>query len=220
MGSLVIHPTMYTALVCLLGILGTTLGGARYTRDTEGCNQEELMVEVEQCTSMAYTTYTSAWAKGDDGTKADFYARKSCNYITETIEECSDLFKDCMDEEYTNSLKNIEDNIESWDPTKCPAVQRHNDRLNAAEAAKDTKDDTTPDVEKTAEENENAEKEKGAEDNNTAEQEQSTGEENQKPTASATSLAVSIFSTLGFALLVNFFFCFYYPSALCKQNKS
>merc|ERR1712168_1357504 len=205
MGSLVIHPTMYTALVCILGILGTTLGGSRYTRDTEGCNQEELMVEVQQCTTMAYTTYTSAWAKGDDGTKADFYARKSCNYITETIEECSDLFKGCMDEDqlnsykdeqYKNALGNIETNIESWDATKCPAVQRHNDRLNAAEAAKDTKDDNTP------------------------EQEQSTGEENQKPTASATSLAVSIFSTLAFALLVNFFFCFYYPSALCKQNKS
>merc|ERR1712168_1203820 len=205
MGSLVIHPTMYTALVCILGILGTTLGGARYSRDTEGCNQEELMVEVQQCTTMAYTTYTSAWAKGDDGTKADFYARKSCNYITETIEECSDLFKGCMDEDqlnsykdeqYKNALGNIETNIESWDATKCPAVQRHNDRLNAAEAAKDT------------------------EDNNTPEQEQSTGEENQKPTASATSLAVSIFSTLAFALLVNFFFCFYYPSALCKQNKS
>merc|ERR1711931_256396 len=101
------------------------------------------------------------------------------------------------DEQYKNALGNIETNIESWDATKCPAVQRHNDRLNAAEAAKDTKDDT-PDVEKPAVENENAEKDKGAEDNNTAEQEQSTGEENQKPTASATSLAVSIFSTLAF----------------------
>merc|ERR1712168_1476384 len=210
MGSLVIHPTMYTALVCILGILGTTLGGTRYTRDTEGCNQEELMVEVQQCTTMAYTTYTSAWAKGDDGTKADFYARKSCNYITETIEECSDLFKGRMDEDqlnsykdeqYKNALGNIETNIESWDATKCPAVQRHNDRLNAAEAAKDTKDATT-DVEKAAEETENTVEDQGAGDNNTAEQEQSTGEENQQPTASATSLAVSIFSTLAFALLI------------------
>merc|ERR1712212_23682 len=209
MGSPVIHPTMYTTLVCILGILGTTLGGARYTRDTEGCNQEELMVEVTQCSTLAHETYMSAWVKGDDGTKADFYARKSCNYITEAIEDCSDLFKHCMDEEqldsfkdeqYKGALANIEANIETWDSTKCPAVQRHNDRLNAAEAEKGTEDENTPD--KTAEENKDAEKEKGAEDNNAAEQEQSTGEENQEPTASATSLAVSIFSTLVFALLI------------------
>merc|ERR1712002_341058 len=209
MGSPVIHPTMYTTLVCILGILGTTLGGARYTRDTEGCNQEEIMVEVEQCSTLAHTNYMSAWGKGDDGTKADFYARKSCNYITEAIEDCSDLFKHCMDEEqldsfkdeqYKGALANIEANIESWDSTKCPAVQRHNDRLNAAEAEKGTEDENTPD--KTAEENKDAEENKGAEDNNAAEQEQSTGEENQEPTASATSLAVSIFSTLIFALLI------------------
>merc|ERR1712212_1125261 len=207
MGSPVIHPTMYTTLVCILGILGTTLGGARYTRDTEGCNQEEIMVEVQQCSTLAHETYMSAWAKGDDGTKADFYARKSCNYITEAIEDCSDLLKHCMDEEqldsfkdeqYKGALANIEANIETWDSTKCPAVQRHNDRLNAAE--KGTEDENTPD--KTAEENKDAEKEKGAEDNNAAEQEQSTGEENQEPTASATSLAVSILSTLIFALLI------------------
>merc|ERR1712055_830901 len=176
MGSPVIHPSMYTILVCILGKLGTTLGGARYTRDTEGCNQEELLVEVTQCATMAHNTYTSAWAKGDDGTKADFYARKSCNYITEAIEDCSDLFKHCMDEEqldsfkdeqYKGALANIEANIETWDSTKCPAVQRHTDRLNAA------------DVDKGAEED------KGAGDNNTAEREQSTGEEIQEPTASA-----------------------------------
>jgi len=196
---------MYTILVCILGILGTTLGGARYTRDTEGCNQEELLVEVEQCATIAYTTYTSAWAKGDDGTKADFYARKSCNYITETIEDCNDILEDCMDEaqlnsykdeQYKNALENIEANIESWDSSKCPAVQRHNDRLIAAEAEKGTEEENTPDADETAE------KDKGAEDNNAGEQEQSTGEENQEPTASATSLAVSIFSTLVLALLI------------------
>ena len=44
---------MYTILVCVLGILGTTIGGARYTRDTEAdsCNQEELLEEVEKCAS-------------------------------------------------------------------------------------------------------------------------------------------------------------------------
>jgi len=211
MGSPVIHPTMYTILVCILGILGTTLGGARYTRDTEGCNQEELMVEVQQCSTLAHTTYTSAWAKGDDGTKADFYARKSCNYITEAIEDCSDLLKHCMDQEqldsfkdeqYKGALANIEANIETWDSTKCPAVQRHNDRLNAADAEKGTDDENTPNEETTAEQNKDAEEDKIAEDNNAAEQEQSTGEENQEPTASATSLAVSILSTLIFALLI------------------
>merc|ERR1711909_194713 len=104
-------------------------------------------------------------------------------------EDCNDILEDCMDgaqlnsykdEQYKNALENIEANIESWDSSKCPAVQRHNDRLIAAEAEKD----------------------KGAEDNNAGEQEQSTGEENQEPTASATSLAVSIFSTLVLALLI------------------
>merc|ERR1711942_331117 len=136
---------MYTILVCVLGILGTTIGGARYTRDTEAesCNQEELLEEVEKCASSAYTTYTSAWAKGDDGTKADFYARKSCTYITETVEVCGgEILKDCMeeelltsymDEQYKNTLGNVLDNVENWDSDKCPVVKRHIDRLNAAE---------------------------------------------------------------------------------------
>merc|ERR1712179_545549 len=160
---------MYTVLVCILGILATTLGGARYTRDTGGCNQEELLVEVEQCASMAHTTYREAWAKGDDGTKADFYARKSCNYITETIEDCSDILKHCMDEEqlnsykdeqYKNALENVEANIETWDSSKCPAVQRHKDRLIAAEAEKGTEDENTPAADENAEENKDAEKAK------------------------------------------------------------
>merc|ERR1711970_341888 len=129
---------------------------------------------------MAYTTYLAAWEKGDDGTKADFSARKACNYITETIEDCSNILTDCMDEEqmhrykdeqYENALGNIEATIENWDSKKCPAVQRHIDRLNAAEAEKDTDED------------------KDAEDNSAAEQDQLKEEE--ESAASATSLAVS-----------------------------
>jgi len=207
---------MYTILVCVLGILGTTIGGARYTRDTEAesCNQEELLEEVEKCASSAYATYTSAWAKGDDGSKADFYARKSCNYITETIEDCSDILKDCMDEEqldsykdeqYKNALGNIQANIESWDSDKCPAVKRHNDRLSASETEKASEDAITSDEDKATEED------KVAEGDNASEQEQSTGEENQEesagedneePTAGATSLTVSILSTLVLAWLL------------------
>ena len=77
--------------------------------------------------------------------------------------------------------------------------RRHNDRLNAADAEKGTEDDITPNEDLT---DKDAEEDKIAEDNNTAEQEQSTGEETQELTASATSLAVSIFSTFVFALLI------------------
>merc|ERR1711970_204468 len=136
---------------------------------------------------MAYTTYLAAWEKGDDGTKSDYFARKSCNYITETIEDCSNILTDCMDEEqmhrykdeqYKNALGNIEATIENWDSKKCPAAQRHIDRLNAAEAEKDTDEDKT------------AEEIKDAEDNSAAEQDQLKEEE--ESAASATSLAVSI----------------------------
>ena len=48
------------------------------------------------------------------------------------MQDCSDILKDCMDEEqldsykdeqYKNALGNIQANIESWDSDKCPAVK-------------------------------------------------------------------------------------------------
>ena len=48
------------------------------------------------------------------------------------LQDCSNILTDCMDEEqmhsykdeqYKNALENIEANIESWDSSKCPAVQ-------------------------------------------------------------------------------------------------
>ena len=100
----------------------------------------------------AHTEYSTAWNKGSDGPKKDFYARKSCNYITRTIEvilidsyciikkkilktvlkECSDKLKDCMNEEeltayknyqYDGVLETVQASAPNWDSEKCPAVK-------------------------------------------------------------------------------------------------
>merc|ERR1711908_188199 len=40
-----------------------------------------------ECTTKAYADYQAAWAAGDDG-RPDWVARKTCNYLTGSIEDC------------------------------------------------------------------------------------------------------------------------------------
>merc|ERR1712179_895510 len=48
---------------------------------------EEKQEEVQKCQADAYQEYMAAFKAGDDG-RPDWMARKSCNYITATIEKC------------------------------------------------------------------------------------------------------------------------------------
>merc|ERR1712055_806737 len=40
-----------------------------------------------ECTTKAYADYQAEWAAGDDG-RPDWVARKTCNYLTGSIEDC------------------------------------------------------------------------------------------------------------------------------------
>jgi len=123
------------SFIVFIGIIGGTIGGTRHTRDTEGCDPTEVMDEVKECNENAHHEYTTQWQKGSDGTKADFYARKSCNYITEVM-ECNGKLACFLDEEqlkqnqaeqFESVLKNVQENIPNWDSTKCPAAKAHID---------------------------------------------------------------------------------------------
>jgi len=93
----------------------------------------------EQCTDRAYRDYQAVWLKGDDG-RPDWVARKTCNYITDSIDVCGDgdLKEGCMTQEEVNkrkdyqigiSLKKIKGTVKSWDSSKCPPVKQYLIRL-------------------------------------------------------------------------------------------
>jgi len=106
----------------------------RYKRDA--C--QTTMDNFNQCTDRAYQNYKEAFQGGDDG-RPDWMARKSCNYLTEAVEDCSaSLVGDCYDEDEVivmkdKQLKNVmlvmEQSVEEWDTQKCPAIKAHIDRV-------------------------------------------------------------------------------------------
>merc|ERR1711864_69999 len=83
----------------------------------------------------------AATKAGEDG-KPDFRARKSCNYLTDAVEDCGNkLIGDCNTEEQVNKMKdnqirsvllNLQSSVQAWDSSKCPTVQAHIDRMKAA----------------------------------------------------------------------------------------
>jgi len=131
-----------TIIVCL-GLLGTTMGGTRYTRDTtEECKKAQA--EFDDCTKKAWTEYQKEFQKGDDKKKPDWMARKACNYMTESVEVCGNkLVGTCHTQEEVNKqkdeqlkevLEQVKKGIPTWNSDKCPAMKDHLDRLAAAEA--------------------------------------------------------------------------------------
>jgi len=129
-------------IVYLLGIIAGTMGGTRFTRETQECTQAK--VDFEVCTKQAYEEYKAAFEKGDDRKKPDWLARKSCNYLTQSVETCGNkLVGVCKseeevtkekDEQLKHALVKVKQNIPTWDSNKCPAMKEHEDRLSAAEA--------------------------------------------------------------------------------------
>merc|ERR1719209_1165616 len=110
----------------------------------------------------------AAFKAGDDG-RPDWMARKSCNYITATIEECTNqLVGDCATEEEVNDmkdgqmeglLKQLSETIQEWDSEKCPAIKAYMDRNPAAED-----DEVAASVDTAAEETDNGSAEDSSDD--------------------------------------------------------
>merc|ERR1719376_109223 len=134
--------SVHTILVCI-AILGST------TVITKGSSQcTEANERFKECTNKAYENFMKVFRKGDDGKKPDWLARKSCNYLTESVETCGDkqvgvcFTQDEVDkkkdEQLKTALEQIKTNIPAWDSKKCPAMKAHLDRLAAAAAASAT----------------------------------------------------------------------------------
>jgi len=151
--------------------------------------------ELEACRLGAYEEYKEAFAAGDDG-RPDWLARKSCNYMTKTIEECSEgMVGECMTEEEVNEMKDhqlkgileqLSATINEWDSQKCPAMKAHLDRTNAAEEEEETPasvDSAAQEKEEEKEEEKDEEKEEeGEEENDTgASEETPDTSENETP---------------------------------------
>merc|ERR1711909_68347 len=123
---------------------------------------EEKQEEVQKCQADAYQEYMAAFKAGDDG-RPDWMARKSCNYITATIEECTNqLVGDCATEEDVIDMKDgqmggileqLSDTIQEWDSEKCPAIKAYLERNPAAEA-EDTQEEVAASVDTAAQEKE------------------------------------------------------------------
>merc|ERR1712212_1139899 len=128
---------------------------------------EEIRDEVQNCQTGAYKEYKTAISAGEDG-RPDWMARKSCNYITATIEECTNqLVGDCATEEEVNNMKDgqleglleqLSDTIEEWDSEKCPAIKAYMDR-NPVEDEEETQEEVAASVDTAAQEKEEEEEE-------------------------------------------------------------
>merc|ERR1712212_1191172 len=158
------------ARLCLLALLvlstifnNSSANTLRAERDA--C--EEIRDEVQNCQTGAYQEYRTAITAGEDG-RPDWMARKSCNYITATIEECTNqLVGDCASEEEVNDMKDgqleglleqLSDTIEEWDSEKCPAIKAYMDR-NPVEDEEETQEEVAASVDTAAQEKEEEEEE-------------------------------------------------------------
>jgi len=150
--------------LCLLALvvfsaLTDTSEGSTIRVERDAC--DDLIEAFQVCTTKAYTDYTEAIAAGDDG-RADWFARKSCNYVTAAVEDCGNtLIGECMTEEEVNTEKDRQivsvleglSSNEEWDSEKCPPVKAHLVRTNPVENGEDGDSDSTTDESKSEESN-------------------------------------------------------------------
>merc|ERR1712126_143707 len=113
-------------------------------------NCSEARREFNACKKQAYETYTQNFVRGDDGRKPDFMARKSCNFLTDSVEDCTTILISChteeeviqdKDKQMKEALKQVNNFVPNWDSQKCPAAKAHLDRMIAAEARERAKEE-------------------------------------------------------------------------------
>merc|ERR1719481_2163834 len=104
---------------------------------------------------------------GEDG-RPDWFARKNCNYLTATIEDCyGKMIGDCATEEEVNEMRDqtlpgvlgqLSESNEEWDSEKCPVVKSHLERVK-----EETAEDDDAQVESAAQKEEENEEEEAEE---------------------------------------------------------
>merc|ERR1711892_412452 len=128
--------------LCLLALVALSVfsdfsEGSTIRVERDAC--EAVHAEFDTCNANAYEEYKEKFTAGDDG-RPDWMARKSCNYMTASVEDCGNaMIGDCFTEEEVNEMKDgqfegildqLEMSIEEWDSDKCPAVKAYADRVS------------------------------------------------------------------------------------------
>jgi len=103
--------------------------------EEKSCSQ--VTTDYNKCTKEALKDHMAAIGRGYDG-RPDWVARKTCNYMTAAVEDCTMiLIGPCNTEEEVTRMKDYQfqgilnqlaTNVEEWDSAKCPAVKAHVDR--------------------------------------------------------------------------------------------
>jgi len=97
------------------------------------CSQADR--DFTQCHAEAYKTYQTELAAGGDG-RIDFVERKTCNWITDTFQNCHDAMVEtrCKTHYELNSmvdvglhgiLTNLAATQPAWDSSLCPVASAH-----------------------------------------------------------------------------------------------
>jgi len=97
------------------------------------CSQADR--DFTQCHAEAYQTYKTELAAGGDG-RIDFVERKTCNWITDTFQNCHDAMVEtrCKTHYELNSmvdvglhgiLTNLAATQPAWDSSLCPVASAH-----------------------------------------------------------------------------------------------
>merc|ERR1712123_456253 len=160
--------------LCLLALVALSVfsdfsEGSTIRVERDAC--EAVHAEFDTCNANAYEEYKEKFTAGDDG-RPDWMARKSCNYMTASVEDCGNaMIGDCFTEEEVNEMKDgqfegilgqLEMSIEEWDSDKCPAVKAYADRVSEDTEEEETEEEAV-EVESGAQEEEEADETDGEE---------------------------------------------------------
>merc|ERR1711892_435906 len=151
--------------LCLLALVALSVfsdfsEGSTIRVERDAC--EAVQAEFDTCNANAYEEYKEKFTAGDDG-RPDWMARKSCNYMTASVEDCGNaMIGDCFTEEEVNKMKDgqfegilgqLEMSIEEGDSDKCPAVKAYADRGSGDTEEEETEEEAV-EVESGAQEEE------------------------------------------------------------------
>jgi len=160
--------------LCLLALVALSVfsdssEGSAIRVERDAC--EAVHAEFDTCNANAYEEYKEKFTAGDDG-RPDWMARKTCNYMTASVEDCGNaMIGDCFTEEEVNEMKDgqfegilgqLEMSIEEWDSDKCPAVKAYADRVSGDTEEEETEEEAV-EVESGAQEEETADETDGEE---------------------------------------------------------
>merc|ERR1711962_1652331 len=139
MGGVEDRMTVRLIVSCALISGSWAFPGSEFLSRVKRDDCQAIQTAHGECTQKAYADYQAEWAAGDDG-RPDWVARKTCNYLTGSIEDCGNKLVEsgCVSQEEVDrmkdnqmaaSLQQVKDNVQSWDSTKCPPVKSYLQRM-------------------------------------------------------------------------------------------